>query len=138
MNADSLIKDLEDIVNSIDFSVIPYKKGNSIRIKKYVIRKSRTGYNIYDCEHNKLVTKTNFKHSAVAIVRSLIKGKNVVNSLEILDKKLLKHYNDAIFYKDTIKKSKDPFIKETREIRLSIAVEETNIIKQHLEEIIFD
>lgn len=138
MDTESLAKELEEIVNSVDFSIIPYQKGNSIRIKNYVIRKTKHGYAIYDCSVNKPVTKTHFKYSAVAIARKLAQGENIVSSIQELDRMMLKHYNDAIFYKDTIRRTVDPSIKETRKIRLSLAVEETNRIRHRLEDFIFD
>jgi hypothetical protein len=138
MDTESLAKDLEDIVNSFDFSVIPYQKGNSIRIKNFVIRKTKHGYSIYDCSVNKPVTKTYFKYSAIAIVKKLVQGKDIVSSIQELDRKMLKYYNDAIFYKDTIRRTDDPTVRETRQIRLSLAVDETNRIRQHLEDFIFD
>lgn len=138
MNTDSLIKDLEDIINSIDLSLLPYQKGNSVRIKNYIIRKNQKGFLIYDCKTNKQVTKTHFKNSAIAIVKNLVYGKDIINSVKILDNDLLKHYNDAVFYKHKIKNTDDLFVRETRKIRLSVSVEETDRIRQNLEEFIFD
>lgn len=138
MNTNVLVKDLEDIINSIDLSLLPYQKGNSIRIKNYVIRKNQKGFLIYDCKTNKMVAKTHFKNSAIAIAKNLVHGKDIIKSVKILDNDLLKHYNDAVFYKHKIKNTNDLFVKETRKIRLSVSVDETDRIRQSLEEFIFD
>ena len=48
------LKQLEDLLNDpYVLGKIPYKKGNSIRIGEYVIRKNCTGYLIYNCQTNK-------------------------------------------------------------------------------------
>lgn len=138
MNIETLAKELEDIIDSVDYSIIPYQKGKSIRIKNYVIRDTKHGFLIYDCSTNKPITKTHFKYSAIAIVKKLTQGKNLVSSIQELDRKMLKYYNDAIFYKDTIKRTDNPIKKETRQIRLSLAVDETIKIRQCLENFIFD
>lgn len=136
----NLINDLEELIDlGLENSnvVIPYKKGNSIRIKNYAIRESRKGYMIYDCETNKQVALTYFKTSAVAIAKSLVEGKNAISKIEELDLNLLKHFNDAMFFKNTIKTTKDPDIKWTRRVRLDIAIAKSKEIKQDLDRFIF-
>ena len=50
------LKQLEDLLNDpYVLGKIPYKKGNSIRIGEYVIRKNCTGYLIYNCQTNKKI-----------------------------------------------------------------------------------
>lgn len=138
MNTETLIRNLEEIINSVDLSVIPYQKGNSIRIKNYIIRKNKTGYLVYNCETNSPVTKTNFKSSAIAIVKKLSEGKNCTAPILALDNELLKHYNDAIFYKNFIKNNKNEIVNETRKIRLNLSIEESERIQNRLENFIFD
>jgi len=133
-----IVKVLEDIinqnVNEIDF---PYVKGNSIRIKNMVIRKSRNGYLVYDTKENKQVAKTFCKSSAVAIAKSMAKGFDVIDQVMIWDQIIEKNYNDSIFYKNTMKKTKDEFKKDIIEVRFEDAKYRTEYAKQNLDTIIF-
>lgn len=138
MITDSLIKHLEDVVNNgLEQSVIPYKKGNSIRIKNYIIRISPKGYLIYDSEQNKQIARTHFKASALAICKNLVDGVDIIGQILDLDKQLLKHYNDAQFYKHTIKKTDNQFKKEIRIARLELSVSNSEILRQNLDKYIF-
>ena len=66
-----LIDDLEEIVNKgLEDSAIPHARGNSIRIKHIVVRKSPKGYLIYDAKENRQVTRTIFKTTAIAIAKN--------------------------------------------------------------------
>ena len=59
MISDNLLNDLEDIVNEgLKDSSIPYAKGNSIRIKQYVVRQSKVGFLVYDSSTNKQVHRS--------------------------------------------------------------------------------
>ena len=133
-----IVKVLEDIinqnVNEIDF---PYVKGNSIRIKNMVIRKSRNGYLVYNTKENKQVAKTFCKSSAVAIAKSMAKGFDVIDQDMIWDQIIEKNYIDSIFYKNTMKKTKDEFKKDIIEIRFEDAKYRTEYAKHNLDTIIF-
>jgi len=138
MISDILLKRLEDIVDSVILeSPLPYKKGNSIRVKNIIIRKNRIGYLIYDTTTNKQVAKTNFKSSALAIAKSLVDGKNAIEELVELDRNLLKHYNDSVFYIQKIKLSNDISIKEIRRARLGVSLDSTKQIRQQIDDFIF-
>ena len=59
MTTEKLLHDLEEIVNrGLEDSAIPHARGNSIRIKHVIIRKSPKGYLIYDAKENKPVSYT--------------------------------------------------------------------------------
>jgi hypothetical protein len=138
MISDKVIEELEELVNKgLEVSSIPVSKGNSIRIKHIVVRKSPNGYLIYDTKNNKQLARTMFKSTALAIAKNLAENKDIITTALYLDKMMLKHYTDAIFYKNTIKKTKDEFKKEVIEIRLSIAIEETNKVRNTLDRYIF-
>lgn len=138
MNSEQLLIDLEDIVNrGLEDSLIPYARGNSIRIKHVVIRKSPNGYLIYNTKENKQVARTYFKVAAVAIAKNLAQGKNVINKVLPLDIEMLKHYNDSIFYKHLIQKTRDNVTRDIRRIRLDIAVDESRRIRNLLDKFIF-
>lgn len=138
MISNKLIDELEEIVNKgLGSIAVPVSKGNSIRIKHIVIRKSSSGYLIYNTKDNHQVAKTMFKSTALAIAKNLAEDKDVVYTLLELDKLMLKHYTDAIFYKNTIKKTSDQFRKEVTQTRLSIAIEETYKVRNTLDRYIF-
>jgi hypothetical protein len=138
MNSEKLLNDLEEIVNrGLEDSAIPMAKGNSIRIKHVVIRKSTKGYLIYDSKENRQVTRTYFKTTAVAIAKNLAQGNDITEKAMEFDDILLKHYNDAVFYKHSIHNSTDPSKKQIREARLDIAIQESRRVRSLLDRYIF-
>jgi hypothetical protein len=138
MNSEKLLNDLDEIVNrGLEDSAIPHARGNSIRIKHVVIRKSPKGYLIYDAKENCQITRTYFKTTAVAIAKNLAQGKDITDLAMEFDDAMLKHYNDAVFYKNSIRKTTDPFRKEIREARLDIAIQESRRIRSLLDRYIF-
>ena len=138
MTTENLLNDLEEIVNrGLEDSAIPYARGNSIRIKHVVIRKSPKGYLIYDAKENRQVTRTYFKTTAVAIAKNLAHGKDITEKAIEFDQMMLKHYNDAVFYKNSIRKSKDSFKREITETRLDVAIQESRRVRNLLDQYIF-
>lgn len=138
MISDNLLDDLEDIVNKgLEDNSIPYAKGNSIRIKQYVIRKSKVGYLVYDSSTNKQIHRTQFKSVAIAIAKNLAERRNRIDQILDIEGSLAKHYNDAVFYKHTIKKTKCEQTKLTRETRLQISLVEAQKIRDKLDMYIF-
>lgn len=141
MISEHIVKELEAIVNKgLEESLIPYQKGNSIRIKNMVVRyNERKGYLIYDTKTNTQVARTQFKSCALAIAKSLASGKGnqIVKTVLDLEYDLSKHYNDAIFYKNAMRKVKDPEFREVREIRLDIALQKSRAIRDKIDKFIF-
>lgn len=132
-----ILKDLQEIIEAnLDPSMFPYQKGNSLRIGKFVIRESRAGYLVYDIEANRQIAKTFCKTAAVALTKNLTKGRDTRRVLE-LDKVIEKHYNDCVFYKNTIRKTKDDFKKEITTVRYEIARAVTSDAKKRLDSFIF-
>lgn len=129
---EQLLKQLEDIVNSVDLSVIPYQKGNSIRIKHFVIRKSAHGYLIYDVKENKQVASYYSKSAAVAHVYCTIHNIGEHYEIRRLDNALSKHHIDSLFFKNTIEKTKDDLKRNVAELRLDIAMQHTENAKASL------
>ena len=138
MNSEKLLIDLEEIVNKgLEDVTIPYAKGNSIRIKHIVIRTSPKGYLIYDSKENCQITRVHFKTTAIAIANSLANGRNITEKIVEFDNLMLKHYNDAVFYKHSMKKCNDPFKIEVRRTRLDVAVQESRRVRSLLDQYIF-
>lgn len=137
MISKNILKDLKDIIEeNLDPSMFPYQKGNSIRIGKMVVRENRHGYLVYDIETNSQVAKTFCKTAAVAVARTFAKKQNISKVLD-LDKIIEKHYNDCVFYKHTIKNTKDSFKRETTWVRYNIARDLTTHAKRELDRFIF-
>jgi hypothetical protein len=129
---------LEQFINeSVSRSAIPSCRGDTVKIKNYFVRKTKAGYAVFDTLQNTQIAYTSFKTSAVAIAKSLAEGKDIVKRVLYLDKMILKNYNDAVFYKQIIQKSKDRQVRESRRARLEIALDRTNFAKQSLEDFIF-
>lgn len=131
----NLVKNLEELINkNLDATIIPYVRGNSIRIGRYAIRQAKAGWwVVYDCETNKQDARLFCKTAAVAYVKT----KTQRNKVKLLDHTIQKHYNDCLFYKYTMKKTKDPVKKEIIETRYDISYIETKQAKQSLDAIIF-
>tara|TARA_B100001287_G_C22569510_1_gene475529 strand:+ start:144 stop:560 length:417 start_codon:yes stop_codon:yes gene_type:complete len=127
------LRHLEELLNDPRYlDLIPHKKGNSIRIGKYVIRENRTGFLIYDCEINKKVNSTHSKSAALALVKGWQEGKKNQSEILRLDQIVRKNEVDSTFYKHTIKTTKDDVKKLTTETRLDIALSEIYNAKSQL------
>jgi|TARA_B110000977_G_scaffold182776_1_gene244752 hypothetical protein len=138
MTSEKLLNDLEEIVNrGLEDSAMPHQRGNSIRIKHVIIRKSPKGYLIYDAKENKQVVRVYFKSSAVAIAKNLAQDNDITDEVVVFDQMMLKHYNDAVFYKNAIKMSDDPFKIEIRETRLDVSIRESQRVRSLLDRFIF-
>ena len=138
MTTENLLHDLEEIVNKgLEDSAMPYQRGNSIRIKHIVVRKSPKGYLIYDAKENRQIVRTYFKTTAVAIAKNLAQGVDITETAMEFDDTMLKHYNDAVFYKNSIRKCKDDFVREIRETRLDISIQESRRVRSQLDRFIF-
>ena len=138
MTTEKLLNDLEEIVNrGLEDSAIPHARGNSIRIKHVIIRKSPKGYLIYDAKENKQVVRTYFKTTAVAIAKNLAEGINITETAMEFDGLMLKHYNDAIFYRNSIRNTSDVNKREIREVRLDVAIQESQRVRSLLDRYIF-
>ena len=138
MTTEQLLNDLEEIVNrGLEDSAIPHARGNSIRIKHVIIRKSSKGYLIYDAKENKQVVRTYFKTTAVAIAKNLAQGNDITETAIGFDDLMLKHYNDAIFYRNSIRNTTDAGKREIREVRLDLAIRESQRVRSLLDRYIF-
>jgi hypothetical protein len=138
MTTEKLIHDLEEIVNrGLEDSAIPVARGNSIRIKHIVVRKSPKGYLIYDAKENRQVVRTYFKTTAVAIAKNLAQGNDITEKAMEFDDTMLKHYNDAIFYRNSIRNTTDASKREIRETRLDVAIQESQRVRSLLDRYIF-
>lgn len=138
MDQNSLINELETIINKgFDGIHFPYVKGNSVRIGKMIIRKSKHGYLVYDTEKNKQVDQTFSKASAVALAKTLAHNKDYSIDIMNLDKKIEKHFMDSIYFANSYKKTADDFKKEVLLTRLDIAQANTEHARALLDNYIY-
>lgn len=135
----NVYKQLESIIyNGIKKTPLPYKKGNSIRIGKVVIRESkRQGYILFDVDQGVQIDIADTLRGALAIAKLYLSNKDYKN-IKYLDQKYSKHYNDSIFYKATLSKTDNQSRKIVIEDRLEIAEAAMDVASQSLEDIIFD
>ena len=140
MDQASLISELEAIVNKgfEDFP-FPYVKGNSIRIGKVVIRKSKHGYLVYNTEINKQTAHTFSKASAIAMANCIAKGRDsqITTTIMDIDKTIEKHYMDSLYFKNNYERTKDMFRKEVLSTRLDLAVSNTEQARALLDDYIY-
>ena len=132
-----ILKQLKEIVDSVDITAFPYKKGNSIRIGHAAIRKSKRGYLVYDCKANKKVAETYSKTAAVAWAKCLVKEKNHFSQIVQLDETIAKHHSDSLFYKNTMEKTDNDIKRDTAEFRLEISLQKTQEAIANLMRFIF-
>lgn len=138
MSKKNVVKELEEIIeNGLETLPLPIVKGNSIRIGYMVIRKSKNGYLVYDTKTNLQVARTFSKASAIAIAKCYPKSNSILKTALELDNIIQKYYNDAVFYKNTIKKTSNEFTRETRKIRLQDAILQTQVAKHKLDNYIY-
>lgn len=138
MNSEHIAKQLEEIVNKgLEDLPIPYQKGNSIRIKHMIVRENSKGFLIFNSKDNCQICQVQFKSSALAIAKNLAEGRNFTQKILDLEHMLSKYYNDALFYKHTVKVTKDDTRRFNARIRLDIAVEESRRVRKILDRYIF-
>ena len=133
-----VLKDLQKLIEAnLDPSMFPYCKGNSIRIGGFTIRKSKKGHIIYDLKTQSKVCCTFSKTAAVAIAKNLAQGVNVIQKAQDLDHVLEKNFNDAQFFANTMRTTKDPIKRDIVETRFDIAKARTETAKRSLDSLIF-
>lgn len=137
MNPD-VLKSLEDIINSgLEDIALPLVKGNSIRIKHMIVRKSKAGWLVYNSKTHTQVAKMFCKSSAIALAKRLAEGKGGRQIIEELDKVIEKNYYDCLFYKNTLQKSKDTVTRAITQDRFEVSVSQTKHAKKSLDRFIF-
>jgi hypothetical protein len=135
-----LAKELEALINrNLDTSYFPYVKGKSIRIGHIIVRETRFGFLVFDTKNNKEVDKMFCKTSAVALAKQETSGSlsNPIEYIRKLDKEIEKNYNDAIFYKHTMRVTKDDTKFFVAQTRYDIAASKTRYAKEELDKYIY-
>lgn len=135
----NILSELESVVKQgLLKTPLPYKKGNTIRIGHVVIRESKThGHILFDVVKQKQIAVLFSKTAALALAKNYISDKDY-QKIFWIDTKYQKNYNDIMFYKHTIDKTKDEIKKCVALDRLDLANAELNYVNDVLENIIFD
>jgi hypothetical protein len=133
-----LVIELENLINNkIDTSYFPYVKGKSIRIGHVIVRETSFGFLVFDTKNNKEIDKMFCKTGAVALAKTVASGKEYKKDIVQLDKIIEKNYNDAIFYKYTMRVTKDDIKYNVAETRYDIAASKTKYAKEQLDKYIY-
>ncbi len=136
-----LALELENLINNtIDKSFLPYVKGKSIRIGHVIVRETRVGFFlVFDTKENTEIAKMFCKTGAVALAKSIVSKQNdaEIKIIKSLDDIISKNFNDAIFYKHTIKVTKDTIKKQVAQMRYSVARDATQHAKDKLDTFIY-
>lgn len=136
--SNKILYDLENILEKeLINNPLPIVNGNSVRIKEFVIRKTKQGYYIYDTKYNSFITSTKFKRSALAIAKTLAEGTDIVDQIVELDAKAFKHLNDVAVYRNTIKNNKSQIMKKSRMARLSESLNKSFSVVNEIENFIY-
>ena len=136
----ALARELENLINNkIDTSYLPYVKGKSIRIGHIIIRETKAQFFlVFDTKENKEVAKMFCKTAAVALAKNIVqKRSDAIGRIKQLDERICKHFTDAIFYKHTMKVTKDATRREVAEMRYEIAADTTKNAKEKLDTFIY-
>ena len=136
-----LALELENLINNtIDKSFLPYVKGKSIRIGHVIVRETKVGFFlVFDTKENQEIAKMFCKTGAVALAKSIVSKQNdaEIKIIKSLDNVISKNFNDAIFYKHTIKVTKDDIKKQVAQKRYSVARDATQHAKDKLDTFIY-
>lgn len=129
---------LEEIINSnLEDLAIPHVKGNSIRIKQFIVRHSKkAGWLVYDAKENKQVAQMFCKSAAIALAKTLAEKRPQKSRICSLDKLIQKHVNDCMFYKHSMERTDNMQRWESIANRYDISIEISQKAKNDLEQII--
>ena len=133
----NIIKDLKDLINKIDATILPYQKGNCIRIGDVLVQERKNDFTVYNVKTKKQIAILFCKTSAVALAKTLSSGRDVSRRIKALDKIIEKNYIDCMFYKNVMRKKRDQNDRDIIYIRYEIAHRKTQEAKHKLDRFIF-
>ena len=130
----TVIPHLQELLNSIDITKLPYEKGNVIYIGNSCVKKTAGGYKIF--KRKKFVAETFSKIAAVILAKEHVSLINF-NKIKNLDMTIEKHFNDCVFYKNILNSSSNYTNKQVLENRLQISTEKIKFAFKELSNILF-
>jgi len=131
---------LKNLIDStpIEPYLFPVKKGNRINIGSYSIARTKHGYSVKSYKSNAIVAETFTKDAAIAIAKSLAKGKNIkIRTILEIDEHMAKHMNDCMFYKHSLDKTKDAQRFDILTVRYDMSSDIVAADKTKLQQFIF-
>lgn len=140
MISQQVLKDFEHIFEvSTNKVLLPYQKGNTIRIGDYAVifAKKQNSYKIQDTMNHCLVAEAFSKSAAIALAVTLANKKTAEREILDLDRVIQKNFMDGVFYRHTIKVTKDETRRASAMTRLDIAQARVRDAKQRVETILF-
>lgn len=133
------IESLRNLVNDSKFlQLLPIVHNQNIQISSYTVSDTIDGFVVKDTKTQKELSITTTKHAAIALVKDMLRNGNLSREIHVLDYVISKNKIDEIFYKQTLKASKDPTVKFVAKTRLQIARQDTHQARQELYDIIFN
>ncbi len=134
----NLVEQLERLLDeNIKKVLIPHVRGNSIRIKDHIVRKSKAGWLVYNAKKNHQIARMFSKTAAVALAKTLAQGRDEFKTINQLDGYIQKHYNDALFARHVMLNTHDEEKRVVSEMKYELAWEKTCEAKDKLEAYIF-
>lgn len=134
----NLHKELELLFSeSRHLELIPYVKGNSIRIGTVVVRRKKDKFVVFDCKTNKLLGTLISKMAAIALAKSHIEGNNQIEYITKIDDEIGKHHRDSLFFRNVILKSNDELQKSVCEMRYEMSMNKISEFMAKLDSLIF-
>lgn len=135
-----LINKLDDMLNnSYIVKTLPIIKNNEIIIKNFKIKFTNSNfYTITDESKSKIIAKVYSKSAAIALVKNFLTKENKESKIKDLDHTIEKNDIDCMYYKNTIKNTKNRTKKFATKTRLEIAKNELLSAKLSLHSFIFD
>jgi len=133
-----LIETIDELATAVALD-IPYENKGKIHIKHTLIQPSKRGYVVFDTAEKKKLAETFSKAGAIAAAKSNnVKDLESFKKIITLDRTLQKYYNDALFYRNTIRKTKDEFKKDYTIVRFEIACDKVNSLRNAIEKFVYD
>ena len=138
MKNPQLIEELNALIEKgLSKTHFPYKKGNSIRIGKMIVRTTKHGNLVYDSKTNRQVAHTFSKLEALGIAKTLAHDENRTKRIVELDTVLQKHFLDAMFYKHSMNKTKEDVRRDILQTRYEISADRIEDLREQLSNFLF-
>lgn len=116
---------------------LPITNKDNILIGKYKVEYNSNGYFVIDVKKNILIAETFTKSAALALIKALRKNDTFKHILD-LDKIIEKNTIDSLFYKNTIKKTKNKDTRTATIYRLQLASMDLFYAKEELYSLVID
>lgn len=138
MNNTEIAKSLDQFLNkTLSENVVPTKRGNTILLGNFKIKKKQTSYKIIPIGSKQAVCQTQSLLGALAFAKTQSLGQNRRQLIEELDYQYSKYQNDCDHYQYTIKASDDQTLKHAVYARYDLVKTKLENTRQRLEKILY-